>query len=214
MVKSRNILLVVCLTLASYCPETHRYAYKNGDFCCQENREADTKHDGCSDQMLTLASTCCNRDLFIKCDKPPCANSFYDEIDQGKDPITFFRRKGIFVSHEIQKDFTLVNQKFPVEVTLGYPFPKIDRQAIFPDECDGIKSLSFNFNTILRKIIKSKLKDDANETNYFHYETEMEHTAHLNESIDVTGHVIIHTSDGTIAGSHPGNIPLAPPFNI
>ena len=219
MVRTWTLLSVAYFTLAGYCPETHRYAYKNGDYCCQEDREADTNEDGCNDQTLKLNSKCCKRDQYTECPNPPCDNSFYIEIDKGKDPITFLRRKGIFVSHEINKKFAMIKQKFPIELNLGYPYPKIDRAVAFSTECDGIKSLSFNFNTILRKIIKEKLLNEETQTNFFHYETPEEHLAHADEDIDLTGHVIIHSADGKISDSHPGDVPLAPhakpimPFN-
>mgnify|MGYP000399095380 CR=1 FL=1 len=203
--------LLIFGAFAGYCPDTHRYAYLNGDFCCFFNREADNETPGCQNLQLSEASNCCKQDKFIKCEYPPCINSFMDEVEKGADAVTFLRKKGIFINHEVKKKFALIKQRFPITLSIGFPYPKIDRVVHFGEECPGLTKLSFNFNTILKRLIKQSLQNNANRTTLFHYEDNTSHEEHADLPVDLTGHVIIHDVDGKIIDSHPGDVPLSPP---
>ena len=49
------------------CPKSHKYAYENGDWCCQTNED-------CWDKKLTLSSYCCKNRAYTECQGKKCTN--------------------------------------------------------------------------------------------------------------------------------------------
>jgi hypothetical protein len=58
------------------CPVGHRYAYKNGKFCCKYSHEK--KQGGwftnkkCDGSWIQIDSECCKDDAWVVCPSPPC----------------------------------------------------------------------------------------------------------------------------------------------
>jgi len=42
------------------CPKTHKYAYKNGEWCCQTDKD-------CNNKQLKPTSTCCQYSAYKEC---------------------------------------------------------------------------------------------------------------------------------------------------
>ena len=61
----------------SYCPDSHPFAYLNGEYCCQSSYEKiDIAKDGdrCDGGAIGKDSSCCST-TYAKCTEAPCENS-------------------------------------------------------------------------------------------------------------------------------------------
>ena len=58
------------------CPSTHKYAYLNGDYCCQTNREkvGGTPTDLCDGSLISIGSECCENNAHTRCSFGTCTN--------------------------------------------------------------------------------------------------------------------------------------------
>ena len=60
------------------CPSSHKYAYRNGEYCCRTNKEkndsADGRGDLCDGSEIGIDSRCCENDDFAGCENGKCVN--------------------------------------------------------------------------------------------------------------------------------------------
>lgn len=52
---------------ATTCPKTHRFAYRNGKYCCHTSRQ-------CNGRSLSIRSTCCENRQYRQCRGSKCQN--------------------------------------------------------------------------------------------------------------------------------------------
>ena len=58
------------------CPETHPFSYRGGRYCCQYGIENNmfTADERCDGGPISLTSTCCKDNAWIKCPSGKCKN--------------------------------------------------------------------------------------------------------------------------------------------
>ena len=61
----------------AFCPSTHPFAYRNGNFCCQTGREKMAEdapdRNGCNGSDIQITSTCCANDYHMECPDGKCS---------------------------------------------------------------------------------------------------------------------------------------------
>ena len=65
------------LTLGGSCPDSHPYAYYNGQYCCASDFEKIYKPQGakCDGSKIQLDSLCCRNDEHTRCLFGGCSNA-------------------------------------------------------------------------------------------------------------------------------------------
>ena len=61
------------------CPSSHKYAYRDGEYCCRTNKEKNDPHtdgdgDLCDGSLIGFDSRCCENDDWAKCGYKTCFN--------------------------------------------------------------------------------------------------------------------------------------------
>ena len=62
----------LCITGAPTCPQDHPYAYLDGKYCCQSDREKVYEEEGekCDGSVISRQSTCCLDNAYAECPDP------------------------------------------------------------------------------------------------------------------------------------------------
>ena len=93
------------------CPKTHKFAYHNGDWCCQTNKD-------CYDKELKMDSQCCQYSAYKECPTrksgKKCKNnpSGKKNCKSTKDSSFFVKYLYNFKHKSLLKDYILVLQLF------------------------------------------------------------------------------------------------------